>query len=301
MKPVMKVIGVGGAGNHIVGELFKAGINDCELVAVNTDAMALLEVKIPSKILVGKSLTGGKGTGNDVSLAERCIRYDVESLSQLLEKTDVVFLTCGMGSGTGSGVTPFLAELAKSKGVFCIAIVTMPFKSEGRVYLDNAEKGLTNLKKFADGVIVISNDRLLPLISDIPLGKAFQYTDKIIADLIHEFARVVTEHSTAALGIADLRSILHDGVTAMIGVGVSDNALDSVQKALKNPLIDFDVAKVSGALISIAGEVSSKDVDSIAGTVSMKINPDANILCGTQSDGSVKRGLIKTILLLTHD
>ncbi|MFC2162952.1 cell division protein FtsZ [Candidatus Altiarchaeota archaeon] len=308
IKTAIKVVGCGGAGSNTIDRLLEMGVEGGEVMALNTDALHLLYSKAPTKILIGTSITGGVGAGNDPDVGEQCAESDVDKLSTALQGSDMVFITCGLGGGTGTGSAPVVAEVAEDLQALAIAIVTLPFTVEGRVRAINALKGLKKLRKYADTVIVIPNDKLLDIAPNLPLNAAFKVADELLANSVKGITEMVTKPGLVNLDFADVRAIMKDGGTAMIGWGASskDTSMDarsreSVEKALTSPLLDTEVSNAKGALINIIGsrDMTLEEAEEIVRIVSERISPDAEIIWGAQIDDSLDRNVIKTLLILS--
>ena len=260
IKTSIKVIGCGGAGSNTIERLVEMGLDGGDIIAVNTDALHLLYCNAPVKVLIGASITGGVGAGNDPTVGEKCAESDIEKLAEVLSGADMVFATCGMGGGTGTGSLPVVAQVAKDLQALTIAIVTLPFTVEGKVRAANALKGLKKLRTFADTVIVIPNDRLLDIAPNLPLNAAFKVADEILANAVKGITETVTKPGLVNVDFADVRTIMKDGGTAMIGFGESrkdttkeERAMESVEKALSSPLLDTNIGSARAALVDITG------------------------------------------------
>ncbi len=303
LTTTIKVIGCGGAGTNTIERCFDAKIYGAELIAVNTDAQHLLHAKVPHKILIGKHITKGLGAG---SLPEKGREAAVESENEIkraLEGADIVFITCGLGGGTGTGGSPVIARISREIGALTLAIVTLPFSVEGRVRRENAEMGLARLKDVCDTVIVIPNDKLLEIAPRLPLNKAFKVADEILMRSIKGITEMITKPGLINLDFADLRTIMKQGGVAMIGLGESDSenrAIDAVNEALSSPLLDVDVSEASGALVNVIGgeDMTIKEAEGVVEEVYSRINPDATIIWGAGIDKSLK-GTIKVMIVLT--
>ncbi|MEA1925161.1 MAG: cell division protein FtsZ [Candidatus Altiarchaeota archaeon] len=307
IRTSIKVVGTGGAGNNTINRLADMGLEGGDIVAVNTDALDLLYTKANTKILIGASITGGIGAGNDPEVGEQCADVDVAKISDVLTSSDMVFITCGLGGGTGTGSAPVIAEAVRELGALSIAIVTLPFTVEGKKRAKNALAGLKKLRKYADTVIVIPNDRLLDIAPNLPIDEAFKVSDELLANAVKGVTEMVTKAGLVNLDFADVRAVMRDGGTAMIGLGSStrDTTMDersreSVEKALRSPLLDTDISSAQGALINIIGskDMTLEEAEDIVKIVSENIDPEAEIIWGAQIDESVDRNVIKTLLIL---
>lgn len=301
-KTNIRIVGAGGAGNNTVTRLLEVGIKEVEVIAVNTDAQDLLFAKADHKILIGKSITNGLGAGSDPAKGEESAEESVEELENRLAGSDMVFITCGLGGGTGTGSAPVIAEVAKRNGALTIAVVTLPFGDEGVVRLENARKGLEQLHNHVDTVIVVQNDRLLDLVPDMPLNAAFKVADEILVNAVKGITELVTEKGLVNLDFADVRTIMESGGLAMIGLGESENekAEEAAERALENPLLDVDITGAKSALINIAGghELSLKSAKTIMKVVAQKLDTSAKIIWGARIDESMGSA-VRVMLIVT--
>ncbi len=307
IKTSIKVIGTGGAGNNTIDRLLDMGVEGGDVIAMNTDALDLLYTNAPTKVLIGASITGGIGAGNDPEIGEQCADIDVAKISDIMTGGDLIFITCGLGGGTGTGSAPVVAEIARELGALTIAIVTLPFTVEGRKRAANALHGLKKLRKYADTVIVIPNDRLLDIAPNLPIDDAFRISDELLANSLKGITEMVTKAGLVNLDFADVRAVMKDGGTAMIGLGSStrdtsmeERSRESVEKALRSPLLDTDISSAKGALINIIGskDMTLEEAEEIVKIVSENIDPNAEIIWGAQIDEGLDRNVIKTLLIL---
>lgn len=286
-KAEIKVVGVGGAGNNTISRLMQIGIVGAEAIAVNTDAQDLLYTDADQKLLIGKDITSGLGAGADPHFGQEAAKESKEEIKKLLEGADMVFVTCGLGGGTGTGASPVVADIAKKLGALTVGVVTMPFMMEGKQRRGNAQGGLENLQSVVDTLIVIPNDKLLEIVPDVSITTAFKVADEILVNAVKGIAELITKPGLVNLDFADIRAVMGSGGLAMIGMGESDSehrAIESVEKSLNNPLLDVDVEGASGALINVSGgqDITIKECQEIVEAVSTKINPDAKIIWGAQ-------------------
>jgi cell division protein FtsZ len=290
----IKVVGCGGGGSNTIWRLGQAGIENCDLVAVNTDAQHLLNIKVPTKILIGRATTRGLGAGALPQIGEKsAIEADAE-IRKVLEGADMVFITAGMGGGTGTGSAPVVAKLAREMGALTIAVVTMPFRVEGAVRMENAEAGLARLREAADTTIVVPNDKLLEIAPNLPLQAAFRVADEILMRSIRGLTEMITKPGVVNLDFADLNTIMRKGGVAMIGLGDSDTenrARDAVEEALSSPLLDVDISRASGCLVEVTGgtDMSLAEAQESVQLVHDRIGPDARIIWGASVDPSMGR------------
>lgn len=302
-RTVIRIVGAGGAGNNTVTRLLEVGITGVDVIALNTDAQDLLYARADKKILIGKSITNGLGAGSDPSKGEESARESLDEIENQLAGSDMVFITCGLGGGTGTGSAPIIANIAQKLGALTIAVVTLPFSDEGVVRWENARAGLQQLQNNVDTVIVVQNDKLLDLVPDMPLNGAFKVADEILVNAVKGITELVTEKGLVNLDFADLRTIMHEGGLAMIGLGESEtdmNAEEAAEKALQNPLLDVDITGAKSALINISGgqELSLKAAKTVMRIVAKKLDPGARIIWGARLDESMGSSL-RVMLIVT--
>jgi cell division protein FtsZ len=283
----IKVVGCGGAGNNTINRISEVGASGIETIAINTDAQDLLYAHATTKILIGKEITQGLGAGSVPQVGEEAARENEHEIKARLQGADMVFITCGLGGGTGSGSVSVVAEQAKKLNALTVAIVTLPFEMEGNRRYENAMYGLERLEKTVDTLIVIPNDKLLELAPELPLQTAFKIADEILTNAVKGIAELVTKAGLVNLDFADIRTVMGRGGVAMIGVGESDTehrATECVQKALSNPLLDVDITGATGALINVSGgtDMTLEEAKTVVETVSQKMSEDARIIWGAQ-------------------
>ncbi|MFW5746304.1 MAG: cell division protein FtsZ [Nanoarchaeota archaeon] len=302
-KATIKVIGAGGGGNNTINRMGEVGIKGAELIAINTDAQDLLYTTADIKILIGKEITNGLGAGSVPKIGEESARESEKEIRDSLAGADMVFITCGMGGGTGTGSAPVVAEIAKKVGALTVGIVTIPFAMEGHRRYDNAIYGLEQLEKNVDTLIVIPNDKLLELAPDLPLHTAFKVADEILTNSVKGIAELVTKAGLVNLDFADIRSVMGKGGVALIGVGESDSdnrAMEAVEKAITNPLLDADITGANGALINVVGS-SSMTLDEarkVVEAISERLDEDARIIWGAQISEDLGK-MLQVMLIVT--
>lgn len=302
-KATIKVVGAGGAGNNTITRITEVGVKGAECVALNTDAQDLLYTSADKKILIGRDLTKGLGAGSIPKIGEEAAREQESDIRQSLQGADMVFITCGLGGGTGTGSAPVIAEIAKKIGALVVGIVTMPFSMEGQRRYENALLGLEKLEQNVDTLIVIPNDKLLELAPDLPLHTAFKVADEILTNAVKGIAELVTKAGLVNLDFADVRAIMGGGGVALIGVGESDTenrAIEAVEKAISNPLLDVDIGGANGALINVAGgsDMTLDEARKVVETVSQRLDEDARVIWGAQISEDLE-GVIRAILIIT--
>ena len=302
-RATIKVVGVGGGGNNTVNRISEVGISGTETIAVNTDAQDLLYTNADKKVLIGKELSKGLGAGSIPKVGEEAAREQETELKNALHDADLVFVTCGLGGGTGTGAAPVVAEIAKKLGALTVAVVTLPFAMEGQRRYENAVIGLEKLEGLVDTLIVIPNDKLLELAPDLPLHTAFKVADEILTNAVKGIAELVTKAGLVNLDFADIRTVMGKGGVALIGVGESDSenrAVEAVEKAINNPLLDVDVSGANGALINVSGgpDMTLDEARRVVESVSERLDPDARVIWGAQIQDDLQ-GVVRALLIIT--
>jgi cell division protein FtsZ len=283
--------------------MFEVGIMGAETVACNTDAQDLLYTSADRKVLLGKELTGGLGAGSIPKIGEESARESESEIKDVLQGSDMVFVTCGLGGGTGTGSAPVIAEIAKKLGALTVAVVTMPFSMEGNRRYENALIGLEKLENIVDTLIVIPNDKLIELAPDLPIQTAFKVADEILTNAVKGIAELVTKAGLVNLDFADIRAVMGKGGVALIGVGESDGdkrAVEAVERAINNPLLDVDIGGANGALINVIGgpDMTLEEAKKVIETVSHKLDEDARMIWGAQIYDDMA-GTLRVMLIVT--
>jgi cell division protein FtsZ len=299
----IKVIGVGGAGGNSLSRMREIGIKGGELIAVNTDAQDLLYANADKKILIGKELTRGLGAGSNPKVGQEAAKESEVEIKKKLSGSDMIFITCGLGGGTGTGAAPVIAGLAKKQGALTIGVVTLPFTIEGRKRIENAMDGLERMEAVVDTLIIIPNDKLLELAPDLPLHTAFKISDEILTNAVKGTTELVTTSGLVNLDFADIKTVMVDGGVSLIGMGESDTekrAIDSVEKAIKNPLLDVDISGATGALVNIVGgpDMSLDECKEIIESVGNELSPDAKLIWGAQISDDMEKSM-RVLLIVT--
>ncbi len=302
-RATIKVVGCGGGGNNTINRITEVGVVGAETIGINTDAQDLLYTTADKKILIGKQVTRGLGAGSNPQIGEEAAKENEHDIKTALQGADMVFITCGLGGGTGTGSAPVVADIAKKLGALTVAIVTVPFTMEGNRRYENAVVGLERLEQLTDTLIVIPNDKLLELAPDLPIQTAFKVADEILTSAVKGIAELVTKAGLVNLDFADIRAVMKNGGVALIGVGESDSenrAVEAVEKAINNPLLDVDITGATGALINIIGsnDLTLNEARRVVETVSQKLSEDAKIIWGAQIYEDVGRTL-KAMLIIT--
>jgi len=298
----IRVIGVGGAGNNMVGWLYKKGIKGAEIIATNTDHQHLNITGADRKFLIGKDCTRGLGCGGFPSRGAEAAQESLATLKECLKGSDMVFVCAGMGGGTGTGAAPVVAQVAKDTGSIVIGTVTMPFNIE-RARCDKAEFGLQQLRQVTDTVIVIDNNRLVQIAGNLPIQQAFAVANELIATMIKGIVETIAVPSLVNLDYADVKAIMTNGGVAAIGVGSSDtnNRVDeAVKGALSNPLLDINYEGATGALIHITGgpDMTLDEVSRIGELVTESLDDDANVIWGARVSEDMK-GKMTVMTIIT--
>lgn len=303
--PKIKVVGIGGSGVNAISRMVKEGVFGVELAAVNTDAQSLRNCPVQRKILIGEKSTEGFGAGMDVKLGEKAARESYEKLKEMLSGTEMVFLTCGLGGGTGSGGIPVLGEIAKGLGVLTVAIVTLPFSFEGIYRKNIANQALGNLKSKVDTFLVIPNDKLLILSNpNTTLEQAFWLCDGVLREAVKAIADLVSLPGIINLDLADLRGILKNSGQAFLGIGKSrgeKRAITAADMALHSPLLDFSVKDSQGVLLNIAGsdDLTLTEVNTAASFIKENVPPSVKIVFGVSEDDTLANGELKITVIAT--
>ncbi|HVP56516.1 MAG TPA: cell division protein FtsZ [bacterium] len=299
----MKVIGVGGGGGNAVNRMIFSGLQGVEFVALNTDCQALNKCSAATKIQIGGRVTKGLGSGGDPEIGKRSAEESRDAIEEIVQGADMVFVTAGMGGGTGTGAGPIVAEIAKKAGALTVAVVTKPFVFEGRKRIRQAEEGIADIKKQADTVIAIPNQRLLQVVAkDTPLLDAFSVADEILLKATRGISDLITRPGEINLDFADVRTIMSEKGDAIMGTGsaTGDNrAKEAAQRALRSPLLDdVSIAGARGLLINVTGNplMTLTEVCDAANTICEASGSDANVIFGTAIDETLSDELRVTVI-----
>ncbi len=300
--PRIIVLGCGGAGNNTVNRLYNIGVDGAETVAINTDKQHLKMIEADTKILVGKSLTNGLGAGGDPNMGERATEMAQGTIKEVLAGADLVFVTAGMGGGTGTGAAPVVSKIAKEQGAIVVGMVSTPFNIE-RARTVKAEEGLERLRSEADSIIVLDNNRLLDYVPNLPIGKAFSVMDQIIAETVKGISETITQPSLINLDYADMTSIMDSGGVAVMLVGETQdkNKTEEVVKdAMNHPLLDVDYRGASGGLVHITGgpDLTLKEAEGIADNITERLDAGANVIWGSRIQENYK-GKVRVMAIMT--
>ena len=298
----IKVIGVGGGGNNAVNRMIEAGVTKAEFICVNTDAQQLANVKAPTVLNIGRKLTSGLGAGAKPEIGRQAAEESKDEIKNLVKDTEMVFVTAGMGGGTGTGAAPIIAEAAKSLGVLTVAVVTKPFFFEGPQRMRNAEEGIKNLAEKVDAIVTIPNDLLLKIADKkVTIKDSFKLADDVLRQGVQGIIEVITQRGIMNCDFADVRTIMKDsGVAHMgIGVGKGENAAqDAVRAAIESPLLETSIEGAENVLLNITGgsEFSLVDMGEVSSIVRDLVSEEANIIVGTAMDDNLKDEIKVTLI-----
>ncbi len=296
------VIGVGGAGNNAVTRLMEMGIAGAECIAMNTDAVHLDASRAHEKMLIGKKLTRGLGVGGNPKLGKAAIEESKKSVEVMLADADIVFITAGLGGGTGTGAAPIIAEMARRNGAITVGVVTTPFRIEkGRI--EYAAHALTEMRRQCDTVVVIDNNKLMQLVPQLPINEAFRVADQVLANMIKGIVETISTPSLVNLDFADFKTIVRRGGVAVVGVGQSDapnRAEEAVKDALNNPLLDVDYMGATGALIHVSGDnqMTMEEANRVGEIITEMMDDNALVIWGARVNPELN-GMLKVTLLMT--
>lgn len=298
----IKVIGVGGGGNNAVDRMIEAGVTKAEFICVNTDAQQLSSVKAPTVLQIGAKLTNGLGAGAKPEIGRQAAEETKDEIKNLVKDTEMVFVTAGMGGGTGTGAAPIIAEAAKSMGVLTVAVVTKPFFFEGPQRMRNAEEGIKQLAEKVDSIVTIPNDLLLNIADKkVTIKDSFKLADDVLRQGVQGIIEIITQRGIMNCDFADVRTIMKDsGVAHMgIGVGKGENAAsDAVRAAIESPLLETSISGAENVLLNITGgsEFSLVDMGEVSGIVRDMVSEEANIIVGTAMDDNLKDEIKVTLI-----
>jgi len=302
------IVGVGGSGNNTITRLYELGVQGAELIAMNTDAQHLARTKAHKKLLLGKEITQGKGSGGDPEIGYRAAEASAHEIAETIGDADLVFITAGMGNGTGTGAAPVVAKVIKERarhnGRFreplVVSVVTFPFRNEGKIRIEKAKAGIKALMYYSDTVIIIENDKLLKLVPKLPINAAFRFADEIIARMVKGLTETIKLPSMVNIDFADVYSVMHNGGAALIGIGESDSsnrAADAIKNALENKMLDVEYASGDKALVhfTVGPDVSLGEISTAMDLVYERLGEKSEIKWGARIDedmGKVVRAMV---------
>ncbi len=299
----IKVIGVGGSGLNVINHMINSKVKGVDFIAINTDAQDLHGSLAKKKIHIGKNLTKGLGAGMNPEIGRRAIEETKEEVQEAIKGADMVFLTCGLGGGTGSGASSVAAQIARESNALTVAVVTKPFFFEGKHRMKIAEQALAELKKEVDAIIVIPNDRLLNQISkETTASNAFAMCDDVLRQAVEGISDLITTPGKINIDFADVRTILKDSGSALMGVGVANGenrAQEAAKMAINSPLLDVSINGAQGILFSIAGgeDLTMHEIQEAAKIITESMDEDARVIFGTVNDDKLKKGDIKVTIV----
>ncbi len=300
-NPRIMIVGCGGSGNNTLNRITHLGVEGAVTVAINTDKQHLDHTRALQKLLVGRHITRGLGAGGDPSTGRRCAEAGREMIKRIVAGADLVFIASGLGGGSGTGICPIVAEEAKAAGALVVGIVTTPFHVERRQRMARALEGLESLRRIADAVLVLDNNRLLHYVPNLPLDEAFSIMDQLVAEIVKGIVETITMPSLINLDFADVRAIMANGGVTMMLYGESDRGPEEVvHEALNHPLLDVDISGATGVLIHVTGgqymtlESASRVVD----LLTAKVSEDANVIWGARQDAGFG-DTIKVMAIIT--
>jgi cell division protein FtsZ len=301
----IKVIGVGGSGGNAISRMMSCGIKGVNFVAINTDVQALHNNKASEKIHIGKVLTKGLGAGMNPEIGKRAAEENKKEVQEALSGSDMVFITCGLGGGTGTGASPVVAEIARETGALTVAVVTKPFSFEGSQRARVAEEGLAELRDKVDTLIVIPNDRLLTIIDKkVSLLNAFEIADDVLRQAVQGISDLIIYPGIINLDFADIKAIMQDAGPAIMGVGRAtgeNRAVEAARAAISSPLLEFSIEGAKGILFNVSGgsDIGMLEISEAAKTITETVDPDAKIIFGAVVDEKAKKGEVKITVIAT--
>ena len=301
----IKVVGVGGGGGNVITRMGSDFVRGVEFIAINTDAQDLEHCEAKEKLHIGRLATRGMGAGMNPDLGRQAAEENQADIAEALKDADMIFLTAGFGGGTGTGATPVIADIARESGALTVAVVTKPFAFEGSQRTRIAEEGILRLKDKVDTMLVIPNDRIFSVIdNDTPILKAFEKIDDILKSAVSGVAEVISSAGLVNVDFADVRAIMADSGTAVVGVGVAEGKERSIKAAtqsVNSPLLETSIDGAKGVLFCVAGgrDMKMVEISEIAKIITENVDPAAKIIFGAYNDRKLKSGQIKVILVAT--
>ena len=286
-NPRILICGCGGSGNNTMNRIVHLGVEGAVTIAINTDKQHLDHTRAMQKLLVGRHITRGLGAGGMPETGRRCAEAGRDVISKIVQGADLVFITAGLGGGTGTGIAPVVAEEAKRAGALVVAIVTTPFAVERRQRMQRALEGLANLRNEADAVLVLDNNRLLHYVPNLPLDEAFSIMDQLIAEIVKGIVETITLPSLINLDFADVRTIMKNGGVTMMLYGESDRGPEEVvHESLNHPLLDIDIEGATGALIHVTGGpyMTLEQANQVCDLMTSRLSGDAHVIFGARQD-----------------
>ncbi|MFH1284761.1 MAG: cell division protein FtsZ [Candidatus Peregrinibacteria bacterium] len=300
----IKVIGVGGGGGNAINRMIKTGLKGIDFIAINTDAQALYHSEAATKINIGKATTRGLGAGSNPDIGRQAAEESVDEIRDAIDGSDMIFITCGLGGGTGTGGAPVIANVAKEMGILTVAVVTKPFSFEGHRRKSQADEGLENLKNKLDTLIMIPNDKILSIIDKkTPLNDAFAVVDDVLRQGVQGIADLITVHGMINVDFADVKAVMENAGSALMGIGYGtgeNRAAEAAKSAIESPLLELSIDGAKGVLFNITGgnDLSMFEVDEAARIITEASDPEANIIFGAVINDSYT-GEVKVTVIAT--
>jgi cell division protein FtsZ len=301
----IKVVGVGGGGNNAISRMMEANLKGIDFIAINTDAQDLHHCKVPEKLHIGKNLTRGLGAGMNPDVGRQAAEENKDELQDILKNSDMVFVTCGLGGGTGTGAAPIIAEAAREAGALTVAVVTKPFAFEGLQRKKIAEEGLKNLKNQVDTIITIPNDKILSAIDKkILLLDSFKIADDILLQGVQGISDLITTPGIVNVDFADVKAIMENTGPSLMGIGRAsgeNRATEAAKQAINSPLLELSIDGARGVLFNVSGgaDLTMMEINEAADVITESIDPDAKVIFGAITDESLKKGEIKVTVIAT--
>lgn len=301
----IRVIGVGGSGGNTVNHMVASNMQGVDFISINTDAQDLHKSKAKKKIHIGKTLTRGLGAGMNAELGKQAAEETREEIQDAIKGSDMVFITCGMGGGTGTGAAPVVAKIARELGALTVGVVTRPFQFEGQQRQRLAEQGLQSLRTAVDASIVIPNDKLLAIVSrDTGIKNAFAMCDDILKQAVEGISDLITQTGIINVDFADVRTIMHNAGSALMGIGTAigeKRAEIAAKAAINSPLLEVSISGAKGVLFSVAGgeDLGMLEIQDAANVITEAIDPEAKVIFGAIVDESLKKGQVKVTVIAT--
>jgi cell division protein FtsZ len=302
----IKVFGVGGSGGNTINHMRSSSFSGVQFIAVNTDAQSLALVETENRVQIGSRLTRGLGAGGDPAVGLKALEENRDEMAKYLQETDMVFVTCGMGGGTGTGAAPALANMAKSGGALTVGVVTKPFLFEGKKRKDQSEAGIQRMLQSVDTLIVISNDRLLQSMKgQMAVRDAFREVDNVLFQAIQGISDIITIPGLINVDFADVKAVMSNAGVGVMGVGVSSRevehpAVEAVKRAIENPLLEYSIDGATGVVFNITSgsDIALHEINMAAEVIYKTVNPDANVIFGTVLDENMKDEVKVTVIAI---
>ena len=306
-KPILKVIGVGGGGGNAVNRMIENDVKGVDFVVINTDAQVLRLAKADIRLQIGKQLTKGLGAGADPEIGRQAAEESEEDIREIIRGSDMVFITSGMGGGTGTGACPVVARIAKEMGCLTVGIVTKPFTFEGRKRMNQAVKGLAEIKPFVDTLIVVPNDKLLSMADrNLTMLESFREVDNVLRRGVQGIAEIVTIPGLINVDFADVRNVMRNKGTALMGIGIAsgpNRAIEAARKAIRSPLLEIDISGATDAIVFITSDIdiTMQEIYDVTGEIRNASSPDIDIVMGTGFNVDLQGELIVTVIATGFD